>query len=415
MKKKFGIAFLILLSGVILLQAQPVDQSFYTISGVVRDARTRQHIAFASLFIPGTTIGTVTNLDGAFSLKIQKSLEVTQFGISHLGYRNALFSIQEHLGTGKVFFLEPHSVTLPEVVIHAGNPREIVLKAIEKIPENYPGQAQRLTAFYREAIKQRRDYVSISEAVIDIDQTSYGFRTARDRVKIVQARKSGDVMKMDTLLVKLQGGPHVAMLLDVVKNPDVILDKDYLDYYEYEFIDVVIVDGRNNFVIGFKPRVDLSFPLYLGRLYIDVERFAITMAEFSLDLSNRDKAARNLIIRKPMSLRFIPTRVSYLVTYKEIDGKFYLNYVRNEMEFFADWRRRIFRTGYNIMSEMAITERHTESSGRFAIRETFRPSNILADMVMSYFDEEFWGAYNVIEPEESIESAIQKFNQRFSE
>jgi hypothetical protein len=415
MKKKFGIAFLILLSGVMLLQAQPVDQSFYTIGGVVRDARTRQPIAFASLFIPGTTIGTVTNLDGVFSLKVQKSLDVSQFGISHLGYHNALFSIQEHLGAGKVFFLEPHSVTLPEVVIHAGNPREIVQKAIERIPDNYPGYAQRLTGFYREAIKQRRDYVSISEAVIDIDQTSYGIRTARDRVKIIQARKSGDVKKMDTLLVKLQGGPHVAMLLDVVKNPDVILDKEYLDYYEYEYLDAVIVAGRTNYVIGFKPRQTLSFPLYIGRLYIDVERFGITMAEFSLDLSDRDKAARNLIIRKPFSLRFIPTRVSYLVTYKEIDGKFYLNYVRNEMEFFADWRRRIFRTGFNIMSEMAITERIPEYTGRFAIRETFRPSNILADMVMSYFDEEFWGAYNVIEPEESIESAIQKFNQRFSE
>lgn len=413
--KKISLFLIFLILAMFYGHGQEADQSFYTISGVVRDARTRQTVAFASMFVPGTTIGTVTNLDGAFTLKIQKSLGVTQFGISHLGYRNALFSIQEHLGTGKVLFLEPHSVTLPEVVIHAGNPREIVKKAIDRIPDNYPGHAQRLTGFYREAIKQRRDYVSISEAVVDIDQSSYGYRSARDRVKIIQARKSGDVKKMDTLVVKLQGGPHVAMLLDVVKNPDVILAKDYLDYYDYEYLDAVIVSGRTNYVIGFKPRQTLSFPLYIGRLYIDVESFGITMAEFNLDLSNRDMAARNLIIRKPLRLRFIPTRVSYLVSYKEIDGKFYLNYVRNEMEFFADWRRRIFRTGYNIMSEMAVTERIPEYSGRFAIRETFRPSNILADMVMSYFDEEFWGAYNVIEPEESIESAIQKFNQRFSE
>jgi hypothetical protein len=36
-------------------------------------------------------------------------------------------------------------------------------------------------------------------------------------------------------------------------------------------------------------------------------------------------------------------------------------------------------------------------------------------MVPQYFDPAFWGGYNVIEPEESIESAIQKFNKRFEE
>ncbi len=405
------VLFLIIFSGI----AQEVQQPFQTISGVVRDARTRQTIAFASVFIPGTTIGTVANLDGIFSLKVQSSLNATQFGISHLGYRTTLFNIEENLGSGKVFFVEPHSVTLPEVVIHAGDPRDLVEKAIDRISDNYPGEAQRLTGFYREAIKQRRDYVSISEAVIDVDQTSYGFRSARDRVKILQARKSGDVKKMDTLVVKLQGGPHVAMLLDVVKNPDVILDKEFMQYYEYELEDVVIIDGRNTFVVGFKPMMTLPISLYYGRLYIDVETLAFTMAEFSLDLTDREKAARNFIVKKPLRLRFTPTRTSYLVTYKKIGDKFYLNYVRNEMEFFADWRRRIFRTGYTIMSEMAVTERIPETSGRFPIRETFRPSNILADMVMSYFDEEFWGAYNVIEPEESIESAIQRFNQRFEE
>lgn len=412
--KKTILFLLLILVSTQLLPAQPASQDFQTITGVVRDARTRQTIAFASVFIPGTTIGTVANLDGVFSLKIQKSLRVTHFSISHLGYLTTRFEVEPNLGSVNAFFLEPHSVTLPPVVVRPDDPRELVRRAINKIQDNYPNEGQRLTGFYREAIRQRRDYVSISEAVVDVDQTSYGFRMARDRVKIVQARRSGDVKKMDTLIVKLQGGPHVSMLLDVVKNPDVLLDIEILQYYEYELQDVVVIDGRSNYVIGFKPIATLPFPLYYGRLYIDVERLAFTMAEFSLDLSDREKAARNFIVRKPLSLRFSPTRTSYLVTYKEMDGKFYLNYVRNEMEFFADWRRKIFRTGYTIMSEMAITERSPVTDERIARSETFRPSNILADMVPQYFDPAFWGAYNVIEPEESIESAIQKFNQRFA-
>ena len=398
-----------------MMPAQSSSQEFHTISGEVRDARSRQNIAFASVYIPGTSIGTVANLDGVFSLKIQKSLGVSHFSISHLGYQTASFEVEANVGGQKVFFLEPHSVVLPTVVVRPEDPRELVKNAIDKIPENYPEVGQRLTGFYREAIKQRRDYVSISEAVVDVDQTSYGLRMARDRVKIIQARRSGDVKRMDTLIVKLQGGPHVSMLLDVVKNPDVILDKEYLQHYEYELTDVVVIDGRSNYVVDFKPLSVLPFPLYYGRLYIDVESLAFTIAEFSLDLSDRGKAARNFIVRKPLSLRFAATRTSYLVTYKEIKGKYYLNYVRNEMEFFADWRRRIFRTAYTIMSEMAITDRIPDTPDRIARSETFRPGNILSDMVPQYFDPAFWGGYNVIEPEESIESAIQKFNKRFEE
>lgn len=411
--KTIGMFLFLFFLGISPVLPQVIDQGYYSISGVVRDARSRQPIAFASIFVPGASIGTVTNLDGAFTLKVQKLLNATHFVVSHIGYHSLRLSISEQVGTGRVFFLEPHSVTLPEFVVRPDNPRELVRLAISRIPHNYPSQAQRLTGFYREAIKQRREYVSIAEAVVDIDQTAYSSRAARDRVKIVQARKSGDVKRMDTLVVKLQGGPHVAMLLDVVKNPNVILDAEILEYYHYEFQDVVIIDGRTNYVIGFRPAVILDYPLYKGRLFIDVQDMGFSMAEFSLDLSNIEKAAASFIVRKPPRLRFTPTRTNYLVTYKRIDEQYFLNYVRSEMEFFADWRRRIFRTSYTVMSEMAITERIPEASGRFALRDVFRPSFILSDMVMSYFDQAFWGDYNVIEPDESIESAIQRFNRRF--
>jgi hypothetical protein len=217
---------------------------------------------------------------------------------------------------------------------------------------------------------------------------------------------------MDTLIVKLQGGPHVSMLLDIVKNPNVLLDKEFLNYYTYEMVDLVKLEDQTNYVVEFKPRATLPYPLYYGRLYISTDKLAITMAEFSLDISDKNKAVQNFVMRKPSRLRFTPTRTSYLVTYIEVDGKYHVNYVRNELEFFADWRAKIFRTNYLVMSELAITGRKPDGSERFPVRETFRRGNILADMVPVYFDENFWGAYNVIEPDESIESAIRKLNTR---
>jgi hypothetical protein len=389
------------------------SENFYTITGVVRDAQTRKPVAFATVFVQGAQVGTVTNLDGAFTLKVDKAVKAELFTISHIGYKTSTFRIENFLEQIRHnLFIESSSVTLSEVVIRPDNARELVEQAINKIEVNYPNSPGRLKGFYRETIKQRRDYVAISEAIVDVDQSAYGYRSTPDRVRIIQGRKSGDVRKMDTLIVKLQGGPHVSMLLDIVKNPNILLSKEWIDSYEYELTDVVMIENAVNYVVDFKPKYVYPFPLYYGRLYISVENLGITMAEFSVDLTDPQKAEQNFIIRKPARLRFTPTRTQYLVSYKEIDGKYYLNYVRNELEFYADWRRRIFRTNYTIMSEMAITELRPDIEDRVTYRESFRRSNILADMVPVYFDEDFWGGYNVIEPDESIESAIRKFNIR---
>jgi hypothetical protein len=89
-----------------------------------------------------------------------------------------------------------------------------------------------------------------------------------------------------------------------------------------------------------------------------------------------------------------------------------VNYLRYELEFFADWRRRLFRTGYTIMSEMAITSRTSENVERFAPGESLRPTAVLADQVPVYFDDDFWGEYNYIEPDQSIETAIRRLNRQ---
>jgi len=407
-KQAFLITLVMLLSKVSFGEG---DATFVTISGTVRDARTNTPLGYAAIFVPGAKIGTVANIDGFFTLKIELPVNEKNFTISHVGYQTATFEIEPNLNRTRNYGLTSHLVTLPEVVVRPKDARELVSSAIFRIPENYPSQPQRLTGFYRETIKRRRNFVSVAEAVVDIEQTPYRNFPGSDRVKILQARKSGDVERMDTLLVKLQGGPHVSMMLDVVKTRDVILDPDFLKYYDYEIVDLIMIDGRTNYVVSFEPNTVFEFPIYSGRLFIDVEDLAFTRIDFELDVSDHAKATSMLVVRKPPRLRFRPLNVTYTVSYRKIGDMYFLNYVRNELEFYADWRRRLFRTRFTIMSEMAITER-VISSERIARRDAFRPTFILADLVMSYFDKDFWGSYNIIEPDKSIENAIERFNRR---
>jgi hypothetical protein len=86
--------------------------------------------------------------------------------------------------------------------------------------------------------------------------------------------------------------------------------------------------------------------------------------------------------------------------------------VRAELEFKIKWDKKLFRTKINTMFEMAITDRDTENVERFPYKVSVKYNDVLADEVASFYDEDFWGEYNYIKPDESIEIAIKKLNRR---
>jgi len=393
-----------------LSYSQTDNGSYLTVTGKLKDSKTGEKIVYATVSVPGTGIGTVSNSEGEFTLKVSKSVNTDVFEIAHLSYTTTKFSISESLGKEKIFYLDPQVILLKEISVIPQDARSIVGRAFKNIKKNYSEVPNMLTGFYRETIRQRRDYLSISEAVVDIYKASYA-SVQNDQVKIFKGRKGTNVKKADTLMVQLQGGPNVAMLLDIVKNTDLSIALDNLDNYQFELVSFLTISDKPHWVISFKPVVEREEPLYIGKLYINQENFAITRAEFSLDLRDEDKAARVFVQKKPMGLIFMPTSTSYLVNYKEQKGKYYLSYVRVDLKFRCDWKKRLFKNYYTVMSEVAITDRHEDNITRFASQDVFRNNMVFAEKVENFKDADFWGEYNIIEPEESIESAIKKLSK----
>jgi len=387
--------------------SQNGNDSFVTISGQLKDAKTGEKIIYATISVPGTGVGTVSNSDGEFTLKVSKASNVDVFEVSHLSYTTTKFKISESIGKEKTFYLEPQILMLTGISVIPQDARTVVEMALRNIKKNYSEVPNMMTGFYRETIRQRRDYLSISEAVVDIYKAPYPTMQT-DQVKIYKGRKGTNVKKADTLMVQLQGGPNVSMLLDIVKNTDLSIALDNLDNYQFEFGSIVNIDDKINWVISFSPNVVREEPLYYGKLYISQDDMAITRAEFSLDLNDEDKASRVFVQKKPMGLIFLPTSTSYLVTYKAQQGKYYLNYVRVDLKFRCDWKKRVFKNYYSVMSEVAITDRHEDNIVRFANQEVFKSNMVFADKVQNFTDTDFWGESNIIEPEESIENAIKK-------
>ena len=423
MKKKVG--YLIGVWGVFLLLnvspswAQGDAGDYLTITGMVKDKENNKKLENVNISISGSNVATVTNADGQFSLKVKTSEIVKDLEVSHIGYQNMHVSLENmssrHENTPDlIVWMTPHTNLLNEVVVYANNPRFIIEEAIKKIPVNYSSKNNLLTGFYRETVQKGRRYISLSEAVVDVFKTKYDYRNAdHDKVQIHRGRRLLSPKTSDTLAVKVQGGPNQSVYLDVVKNEDALLNKDALRFYDFQMEEPISIANRQQYVIRFYPKVLLTYALFHGKLYIDREKLSLTRAEFNLDLTNKEKAIQAILYKKPVGLRFKPQEVSYLVTYKNQGDKTYLNYICNAMRFKCDWKRRLFASGYTVFSEMVVTDRkEIDVSDAISNREAFKPQQIFYDKVDEYWNEDFWGNYNIIEPTESLEQAVDKLKKQ---
>lgn len=374
-----------------------------TVGGTIVDEKTGRPLPQVSVSVG--RISVVTNEDGAFLLKLGD--KPSSIMVSHLGYKTrrvALTGDTEHLRIR----LQPTVIQLREVVIRTEDPREIVETAIRKIPDNYSRQPELLKAFYRETAMKRKHFIYVAEGVEDMYKTPYTRGIARDKVAIVKGRRLLSQKQGDTLGLKVMGGPVLPVQLDVVKNDELLLNKEDLDAYQFSWGTPEYINDRLQMVVLIEPQYPKEWALYHGKLYIDNERLAFTRIELSLDMSDKEKATRTMLVRKPLGVRFKPRELSCVVDYRYTDGVTRISYLRNTFKFNCDWKKRLFSTSFTATCEMAVTDSQSEGVKPIVSRNSFDAHDAYYDKVEYFLDTEYWENYNIIEPTESLDKAIRK-------
>jgi len=370
------------------------------VSGTVVHATTNEPVAGASVTM--NNLSVVTNEDGFFTLKSEREAETIT--VSHVGYR-----LQQVKVTGQPLKirLQPATIQLQEVLVTANDPRELVSRAIDKIPNNYSQRPELHRCFYREKAMKRQHYVSVAEGVIDMYKTGYQRDVSRDKVAIRKGRRLMSPKQKDTLGIKVLGGPVTSIELDLVKNTEFLFNGKELDHYDLHMESPTIIGGRRQFVVSLRPRTLLPYALFFGKLYIDQETLAFTRAELSLDMSNREKATRVMLVKKPLGVRFRPRELSFVVDYKQgADGLTRISYLSTTFRFNCDWKRRLFATSFAAFCEMAITSTTADDVKPISGRESFDQRDAFFDKVDYFRDPDFWQDYNIIEPSESLDKAV---------
>ena len=382
------------------------------VSGVVTDRKTGQPLPHVSVLVEGEDVHTVTNEDGYFTLKTAHRPKYVQ--LTHIGYKTQRQQLGEGATDNLRLAMTASSIELEEIIVSVDDPLVIVQAAMKRIEQNYAKESELVRCFYRETARRGSRFISVAEAVMDMYKTNYGLGPDHDAVGILKGRRLMSLKSSDTLGVKIQGGPVLPLVVDVAKNPDYLLNMEQLSQCELRTEVPTKIGDRLQYVVSLIPRGKTPFALMGGRLYIDQQTLAFTRAELQLDVSDWRRASAFMLVHKPLGLHFRPKELSVTVVY-ETDGQGVtrMSYVRNEMRFNCDWRRRLFASSYTTVSEMVVTERLRQGQdakpprGRssFGMRERFY------DRVEYFEDPAFWSDYNIIEPTESLEHAIDKLKK----
>ena len=393
--------------------AQVNDQQSYTeFKGLVMDSNTKKPLVFADINVNESNISTITNTEGEFALKVPNGHTNQSITISFLGFEKKTILLSNLRKSKNKIYLNELVTQLSEVSINIPKDAEtLVRETLKRKGTNYISDQAIMTAFYRETIKKRNKNASLSEAVVEIYKQPYA-SNKKDNVKLIKARKKTNYSRLDTLALKLQGGPFSTLYVDIIKYPQFIFNDNNLSNYEFSFDNATQINDNKVYVVKFKQKPQVDFPLYYGKLFIDANTFSLVSAIYNLNVENRALASQLFIRKKPNKVKVYPTEAAYRVDYRTTDGKWYYGYSNLQLTFKVNWKGKLFNSTYSLSSEMAITDWEFNTSGINRPKDGLKSTVILSDEASGFSDPEFWGEYNIIEPEKSIESAIRKINKQ---
>jgi len=398
-------------------QINPINNtdssSFKYFKGTILDSKTKNELTFASITVSGSNISTISNSEGDFLIKIPIDRQDASLIISFLGYKDKVISIKELKQEKNLLYLEPINILLKEVVVNVIDANKLFSNVLNNRSKNYGDSSIQMIGFYREAIKKRRTYVSVLESIVDIEKIPFS-SSVQDQVNILKGRKNVDYTKLDTINFKLEGGLFTALFIDLIKDPSNIFSENVFDLYNFRFEDITQINDKQVLIISFKQKSSLEdpAPLYSGKLFIDSKSLAIISATFQLNVENRIKAGLIFTRKKPKGLDIYPTEVNYQVDYRQQNNKWIFSYSRGDITFKLNWDKWIFNTSYNTTFELVNTNWKNQDSQAQINTQKLSPYVIMSDRITNSADINFWGEYNIIEPEKSIESAIKKIKSK---
>jgi hypothetical protein len=391
-----------------------LKDTFITISGIIVDDIAKKRVPEVSIGISNTSIGTISNKNGEFLIRIPESYRKTPLFFSHMGYEPLSLHIDAITDKQNTIILKEKVIPIQEVAVQLTNPKRLMSDMISNIPINYAVKPVYNTVFYREGVKQKGKLVSLIESVMKIYKAPYNSST--DQAKMLKMRKITNREQKDTLATRFKSGINTILMLDIIKHPLDFLQFDKLNDYIYYHYDITVINGRHVNVLAFELPNPKQPLFYKGEIYIDMETDALIEARFEVDPRYISRTGDVYIAKKSSDLDIVPEKITYNVSYKEWEGVYNVNYIRGDLHFKTKKKRQLFAssTPLHVWFEMINLDIEKNDVERFSRNERLETKTILADTKYIY-DADFWHDFSIIPPEEGLTKAIGNISAKIEE
>lgn len=361
------------------------------ISGYVLADDTGQPLAFARLSIGGNEVGTLSNEQGQFVLKIPERFIYDSLTISYLGYQTRIIALREIEKDTITIRLSNQDMTLEPVVILSISPEDTLKKAWRLRGFNYETRPTLLRGYYREEMED--DPASIqflfAEGVLELYKSPY-HKSQPDRVRVLKGRQKklpNAYATRDTqfILPHITQGPHLGLLLDVMKAEDSFVRKELQKLYRYDFQEVTYLNNRLTYVFTFRPKEKfLDYAFFQGKVFIDMENLAIVRATFAY-------TERGIILYNRTSEKLKLKNREFEVNYMEYHGKWYLQDARVMNHYIFPPLARTLYSSHTFLT----TEIINDQVEGFPVNQSLGLNEAFVETV-EILDENFWEEYNVV-------------------
>lgn len=395
--KRIFITLVMLIASVHSIIAQEL-----VLEGVVKDAKNQEPMPYVHVGIPKKGIGTITNTDGKFILRIPTIYTNETLKISFIGYQDfeQIISQISQKQNMEVLLVESN-LNLKEVFISAESPAQIVARAYEKIVDNYPLQNTLYTGFYRESnfqtpTNQEEKCYYVIEAVTKMNKPSYKNTEPQGDIKIEQVRKNQFVSD-SAKFGKWVAGAFTPMRFDVAKKRMEFINPEQQHKYNYQINDYTTYYGRVVYVIEFKPQKNSAN--YEGILYIDTDTYAIVKANYQYTSQGLVRENYNRTQHSQLEKR------QFIINYQPQDSLWYIESVWQQ----ALALDKISGNKVRYMTEYAVTQITPNQKIEFEYGDKIQWGEVFLTRNTNY-NADFWKNYNILAETESLKENLINTN-----
>ncbi len=380
----------------LLLSFNLSAQNSRIIKGCITNFVDENPLPFVHIQIRNTGIGTISDQNGYFSLKVPSNCYKKQLLVSYIGYESYETEISKIKGTLQIK-LKPADYQIGEVIVMPDSTLLTLLeKAFKKIPENYPDYPTSLTGFYREAVKKpNNEYAYFAEAVTLTYKDAYTKHNAPGQVKIIKSLVN-EFPKIDSLPMRFYGGVFEANSGDIVLKRGSFINPKNFKNYRYKLEGTTRFNNAEVYIISFDTKNDSLSGGREGRFYLDKASLAYLFIEYQLTPRGLKKISNDIASNRNI------TKLEKKINYFKVQGKWHFMHSKSS-EYFSRGKNG----PWILEDEYLTTKVQTDSVEPVPLNERLEFGDIFSEKAKTYQAEDYWEEYNVLNRDSLLNNQLK--------